>query len=190
MAARLCEHVDSGRENSILFVASNTSPNIVGLNWFYERVWARVRARVRGAELNVIGNVVRSMGPPPEGVRYLGPVRDLAPYYKKAAVVISPLTAGSGLKIKLVEALAHGKAIVATSVTVQGVDQEVREATRVVDDPEAFAGAIVELLLDKSLREVMGARARAAAERNFSRNICYAELRRLSEISQSTTASV
>jgi succinoglycan biosynthesis protein ExoO len=49
-------------------------------------------------------------------------------------VVVAPLTAGSGLKIKLVEALSRGKAIVATSVTAQGVEELVRPAVAVADD--------------------------------------------------------
>ncbi|MGH6958583.1 MAG: glycosyltransferase, partial [Caulobacteraceae bacterium] len=104
----------------------------------------------------------------PEGVRYLGFVDRLDPLYADAGVVISPLTGGSGLKIKLIEALAHGKACVATSVTLQGVEEEAAHAVAVADTPEAFASSVVELLSSEPRRIELGRRALAVVRASFS----------------------
>jgi succinoglycan biosynthesis protein ExoO len=149
-------------------VGSNTAPNVLGMAWFFDRVWPEIRRAHPAAELQVAGSVCRALGPAPEGVRYLGVVGALEPLYAGAGVVISPLTAGSGLKIKLVEAMAEGKACVVTSVTLQGVEQELGAAVARADASEAFAEAVGALLYDRAAREALGARALQAVRDGFS----------------------
>jgi succinoglycan biosynthesis protein ExoO len=103
-------------------------------------------------------------------------VPDLAPHYRDAAVVVSPLLAGSGLKIKLIEALGHGKAVVATGITLQGVRVECAPALRPIDEPAAFAAEIVTLLKDPSLRLMRAAASLRVARDSFSAEACYAGL--------------
>ena len=92
--------------------------------------------------------------------------------YQAAGVVISPLTFGSGLKIKLIEALAAGKAIVATPVTLQGVERECADAVACTDDPAAFAAQVL-ALRDDDLRARQAAAALTAARAHFSPAACY-----------------
>jgi succinoglycan biosynthesis protein ExoO len=106
----------------------------------------------------------------------VGRVDDLTTPYASAAVVISPLRGGSGLKIKLIEALGHGKAIVATTTTLQGVTDIVGSAVIVADDAQAFAEAIATLLKDAALRASFGARALAVVRDHFSPEACYADV--------------
>lgn len=165
-----------GADGRLLLVASNTAPNVVGLNWFFDGAWPIVRASRPDAELLVAGNVSRAFAQAPAGVRMLGPVDDLEPLYAEAGVVISPLTAGSGLKIKLIEGLGRGKAMVATPVTLQGVEDQVAGALRVAETPEAFAGAILELMGDRDERDRLGRAALERVARWFSPAACYGEL--------------
>ncbi len=165
-----------GIGSTVLFVGSNTAPNIFGLRWFLEAIWPLVRASVPDAVLQVVGSVCGTVRPAPDGVRLLGSVRDLAAIYQQSAVVISPLQAGSGLKIKLIEALGQGKAVVATSVTLQGVEQEIGGAVSVADDPAEFAAAVIALLTDKGLRMARATAALELARMKFSSKACYAEL--------------
>ena len=165
-----------GRDSTVLFVGSNTAPNIFGLRWFLEAIWPLVRTSVPDATLQVAGSVCGTVRPPPDGVRLLGTVRDLAALYQQAAVVISPLQAGSGLKIKLIEALGQGKAVVATSVTLQGVEEEIGSAVSVADDPADFAAAVIALLTDEALRMARATAALELARTRFSSMACYAEL--------------
>src|SRR6185503_16310562 len=146
-----------------------------GLRWFLDAIWPAVRSSVPDAILLVAGSVCGAAKPLSDGVRLLGSVRDLAGLYRRAAVVISPLQAGSGLKIKLIEALAHGKAIVATGVTLQGVEQEVDGAVLVADDPADFAAAVIRLLSDEKLRLACASAALEVARTKFSPTACYAE---------------
>jgi glycosyltransferase involved in cell wall biosynthesis len=165
-----------GDSRSILFVGSNTAPNIIGLQWFLDRNWPLILSRIPDCELLVAGSVASGFSRAAEQVRFLGMVPDLAPLYAKAGVVISPLTVGSGLKIKVIEALAHGKAIVATTVSVEGVDAEVLSAMSVTDDPERFADAVSNFLSDDEFRRLKAAQALEASRRNYSQESSYGEL--------------
>ena len=91
----------------------------------------RGRRAAPPARLRVAGSVAASFaGSRIAGVTFLGIVADLAPLYARAGVVVSPLTVGSGLKVKLVDGLAQGKAMVVTGVTLQGIEDEASDALR------------------------------------------------------------
>ncbi|NEX91773.1 glycosyltransferase, partial [Caulobacter sp. 17J65-9] len=177
MAVDPVPQAQPGDGSALLFVGSNTAPNIIGLRWFFAEAWPLIRAARPEATLEVAGSVARGLRePPPAGVRLLGLVDDLEPLYARAAVVISPLTVGSGLKIKLIEALGRGKAMVATPVTVQGVEALVASAAVVESEPAAFAEAVLALLADPGKRLRLGEAALACARRSFSPEACWRDL--------------
>jgi len=164
-----------GRNGRILFVGSNTAPNIVGLEWFLRDVWPTVRAGCPFARLDVAGTVNAGfVGQPQPGVTFHGMVGDLTALYADAAIVISPLTFGSGLKIKLVEAMANGKAIVATRTTLEGVEDECSGAVICADDEKQFGDAVVALLTDEQRRIDLANAALCAAHAHFSSQVCHA----------------
>jgi len=165
-----------GQDDVVLFIGSDTAPNVDGLAWFLAEVWPMVLAARPKAQLRVIGGVCARLVDPPPGVVRLGRVADLGPDYAQAGVVISPLRAGSGLKIKLIEALGRGKAVVCTSTTLQGVRVETDGAVVEADAAQDMGAAIVELLGDPSGRAVLGGRALAAAARHFGVDACFAPL--------------
>ncbi len=165
-----------GNSRKVLFVGSNAAANVSGLAWMLERIWPQVRSALPDAELLVAGAVCRAAAASPvAGVRRLGFVRDLSRLYAQAGLVVSPLIAGSGLKIKLIEALAHGKACVVTSVTLQGVEDELADAVALADAPEAFAAEIIRLLQESAARIELGQRALAAIAGRFSAEARHAE---------------
>ena len=169
-----------GKANRLLFVGSNTAPNVVGLRWFLDAVWPLLTKSDSDISLDIAGTVNRafaSEGSDPK-VRFLGIVPDLEPLYRDAGVVISPLTFGSGLKIKLVEGLAQGKAMVVTTTTLQGVEDICGSATAVADDATLFATHIGRLLADSSARSDLAERALSCAIDHFSANAVHADMRR------------
>lgn len=166
-----------GVDGRALFVGSNTAPNVLGLRWFIDHVWPGIQRVVPGATLTVAGNVARAFdGENRNGVRFVGRVPDLAPLYREAAVVISPLHVGSGLKIKLIEAFGHGKATVVTSVSLQGIELLAGDAVCLANDPDAFAMGVITLLRDTERRLELGHAALHLARQHFSPQACYGEL--------------
>jgi succinoglycan biosynthesis protein ExoO len=171
VAPHACEIVEGplagAREPVCLFVgAAQTAANLDGLGWFLGRVWPLVRAARPDARLRVCGTAARAARAG-DSVEPVGFVPDLAAEYAAAALAIVPLTYGSGLKIKLVEALASGAPVVATPVGAQGATDAPPEALTVADTPEGFAAGVVARL---GAASAVGPReaARAYAERRFS----------------------
>ncbi len=165
------ERVVSGR---CLFVGSNIPPNQTGLQFLLDAVWPRVRAEVPGATLAVAGTVGQNLGGGPEavslaslGVEALGLVPTLEAEYARAAVCLVPLLLGTGIKVKLLEALGFGKAVVSTSIGVQGLEAWADQALAIADDAEGFAAAIVRLLTDETLRREQQARALRLTREHF-----------------------
>lgn len=178
LAVPVVERASAGEDDVILFVGSNAAPNVDGLRWFLQEAWPRLQQRRPDVRLLVAGTVTRNLPVLPEGVSGLGVVDDLGPIYAQAGVVISPLRLGSGLKIKLVEAAGRGKAVVATTVTLQGVEEEMGGTVRVADEAEVFAAEVASLLNDPKARQALGEQALAAARAHFSAPQVHQELLR------------
>lgn len=135
-----------------LLVGANHAPNQAGLVWLLREVWPRVLAANPNATLAVAGTLCESIAGNEPSVLKLGVVPSLAEEYARAAVCVVPLRIGSGIKIKLIEALSFGKATVSTSVGIQGLEHWATGAVAVADGPEDFAAAILSLLSDPELR--------------------------------------
>jgi len=101
------------------------------------------------------------------GVEVEGFVADVRPAYERATVVIAPLVASAGTNIKIMEAMAMGKAIVSTTAGIHGLEMEPGVDVIVEDSAEAMARAITRLLDDPIERAALEQRARATAERLY-----------------------
>ncbi len=175
MAAKPVDRPQPGKGSLVLFAGTSTAPNAAGLNWFLKEVWPLIAGQKPDAAFWIAGSCGRALRELPAGVKVLGTVPDLAPVYRDAGVVVSPLLSGSGLKIKLVEGLAHGKAIVATAATIQGVEHLAADAVEVTDLPAVFAARTLALLQDEVLRTVKATLALDAARKHFAAGTCYRE---------------
>jgi hypothetical protein len=131
---------------TVLCVASGNPMNRRGLQDFIRFAWPRVRALVPTAELKVVGAVGESIALPPPGVSILGQVADLKPLYAGCRVVINPAMAGTGVKIKTLEALSHLRPIVTWPNGVDGVTPEVAALCRTVEDWHGFAQEVADIL--------------------------------------------
>ena len=113
------------REEGLLaYVGSESAHNVEGLRWFLAEVWPQIRTALPSARLEVCGTVCGALArrTVPEGVLLRGLVPDLGTVLHRAAVAIAPVTAGSGLKIKLLDYVAHGLAVVTTEIGVEGFE--------------------------------------------------------------------
>ncbi|HEY5892226.1 MAG TPA: glycosyltransferase family 4 protein [Chthoniobacterales bacterium] len=128
----------------VLFVGSGHTANREGARWLITAVWPLVRALRPDARLQLAGPVTNELSPA-EGVEFLGRVPDLAPTYAAASLVVAPIRRGSGVKIKVIEALQHHRVVVATPVAADGLEF-LRDALPVAATAGDFAEAIVALL--------------------------------------------
>jgi glycosyltransferase involved in cell wall biosynthesis len=145
-------------------------PNVQAVRFFVAEVLPRIRAVRPAARFLVVGR-----DPPPEllelskpdprtsGVEFTGFVDDVRPYVRRASVFVSPLIGGAGLKNKVLQAWALGKPVIATPMSVGGLDAKDGEELIVAGTPEAFASACLRALGDADLRAKLGAAGRRAA---------------------------
>ena len=176
MAATPVPGAQAGDDGSLLFVGSNTLPNLDGIRWFLAEVWTRLLAIHPDAQLRVAGACCGSLSDLPPNVTLLGRIDNLEQAYARAGIVISPLRLGSGLKIKLIEAIGHGKAVIATETTLQGVRDVLGHAVIQADTVPEFIEALTPLLHDAAARSRLGDRALAVARDHFSAAACYRDL--------------
>ena len=137
-------HAPSGRR--VLYVASGNPMNKKGLDDFLRFAWPRIRQEVDGAELWVAGDVGASLLSDVPGVVRLGRVPDLAPLYQDARVVINPAAAGTGVKIKTLEALGYFRPVVTWPSGVDGIAPELADLCHVVRDWYTFGRTLSGLL--------------------------------------------
>ena len=137
-------------------------PNAAGLRWFVDEVGPHLEGR--GIDVVVGGHSGEEIVGDRAGVRAVGPVPDALEFLQSARLVAVPSTAGAGVQVKTLDAIASGRRVVATSTAMRGI-ADPPETVRTADDPAEFAEAIVSGL-DGDLDQQAGERARAwAAER-------------------------
>jgi len=173
IAALPVKQPQPGNADTVLFVGSSAAPNVDGITWFIEHCWPAIRQRRPDAVLNIAGSVCSGLGQVPAGTRLLNVVENLDALYAEASVVISPLRAGSGLKIKFIEALSKGKAVVATSTTLQGVSDIMDGCAVISDSASVFAADVVALLADDGMRVELGAKGLSVISGHFSPDSAY-----------------
>lgn len=136
--------IPSGRQ--VLYVASDNPMNIKGLADFLRFAWPHIRRKVPDAQLLVAGKVGNRFDAEVPGVVQLGPVDNLRPLYTQARVVINPAVAGTGLKIKTLEALGHLRPIVAWPNGTDGLARELAAFCVTVQDWYEFSRRVAVLL--------------------------------------------
>jgi glycosyltransferase involved in cell wall biosynthesis len=152
---------------SILFVGNFAyEPNIDAALYFSRDIFPLIVKDVPNVKLFLVGNA-----PPPEicsltsnkQIEVTGRVASLIPFYRHADVVVCPLRIGGGVKVKVLEALGFGKAIVSTSVGAQGLDLSTHKAVVVADGVADFAKKVVQFLVQPELRRMQEQEALAYA---------------------------
>jgi hypothetical protein len=166
---------------AVLYVGSKIDVNVHGLLTFIREAWPEIAARCPQAHLEVAGGIcqsaeIRRVAASPGNRILLRGVYDRSEsVYDGPAVVICPLWAGSGLKIKMVEALAHGKATVSTPVGAQGLAEGVDRAFVLAHTAKDFIEPVARALDDLQFRQRLELAAAATARARFAHSAVWRE---------------
>jgi glycosyltransferase involved in cell wall biosynthesis len=156
----------AGKGAELLFVGNFTHPpNVEAAERLIHGILPRVRARCPDVALHIVGANLPSRWQAREGEGLLlsADVADVGPFLDRAAVVMAPLSIGGGMRVKVMEALAAGKAVVATPLALEGLAVEDGDQVRIGRTDAELSDAAVELLRDPERRVALGRRARAWA---------------------------
>jgi glycosyltransferase involved in cell wall biosynthesis len=138
--------------------------------WFADAVLPLIRAQAPDTRLYVVGQqphtrLARLAAQP--GITLTGRVPDTRPYIAAAGVYIVPLRIGGGTRLKVLEAMAMGQAIVSTRLGCDGFDFTDGHEVRFADEPAAFAETVIELFRDRARAAALGQTARAFVETHY-----------------------
>jgi len=160
-------------EPLVLFVGSmGYRPNIQAVDWLVQEIWPAVRARVAAARLAVIGpcrEQTASYRSADRSVTFTGFVDDLQSWYARARVVCWPIRDGGGARVKIIEGVAHAKAIVSTRLGAEGLSFEEGREIILRDTPAQLAEACVGLLGDRQRAARLGRAALLRAHGVYER---------------------
>ena len=147
----------------MLFIGNmGYQPNADAAVYFCSEVLPLIRQDVPDAKLWIVGinpgaSVRQLQG---KGVIVTGSVPDVVPYYKRSKVCVVPLRAGSGTRLKILEAMALGRAVVSTSIGCEGLRAVDGKHILVANDSKTFAEQTVKLLANTELRARIATNAR------------------------------
>ena len=164
-------NVSSEAPAHLIYIGSmDWYPNEDAVGFFADEVLPRIQESIPDVRFSIVGGNpsarVQKLAER-KGVIVTGRVPEIKPYFAEATVFVVPLRIGSGTRLKILEALAMGKAIVSTSVGAEGLDLKDREEIFIADEPTVFADAVTRLLTDASLRRRIGEHGRARVERDY-----------------------
>jgi glycosyltransferase involved in cell wall biosynthesis len=167
--ARYSPRPMSEEPRTVVFVgALDWPPNVDGVRWFRSKIWSRIVQAEPTARWIVVGKT-----PPadilhwPEedrNIQVTGFVEDVRPYLHAASVFIVPLRSGGGMRLKILEAMAAGKAVVSTPMGAEGIPARNGEEIILADADRSFGVAVIRLLREPADRKRIANAARVLAE--------------------------
>jgi glycosyltransferase involved in cell wall biosynthesis len=143
----------------LLFVGGlHWPPNADAVIFFLEEIFPEIVRAIPNVHLTVVGrsyeSITARVGHPP-GVTFAGHVRDIEPYFSRCRVMVVPLRSGSGMRVKILDALARGVPTVTTSIGCEGIDVEAGKHLLVAETPSQFAAAVLRVLAEEDLAQSM-----------------------------------
>ncbi len=164
-----------------LFIGSmEWLPNVEGIRWFLEKVWPRVIKELPEAKFYLAGKAM------PDNFKHiklkglinLGEINEAESFWSNSQILIAPLFSGGGLKVKLVEALMKGKAIVATPLASIGIPNEIQKVITIAQSEIEFSEKLISLMKNNSLQTELGNQGKIEAAKIFGIDVIDAKVLR------------
>ena len=165
--------IEEEEPNSLIFAGSlRWYPNISAVSFFAREIWPRLKRACPGVRLYLAGrgpvaSMVRWSNEDKDVVLVANP-EDMRPWLARAAVFVCPIVDGGGTRLKILDAMAMGKAVVSTTIGCEGLQVTHGDNILVADEPEDFAREIASALQNEALRQQLGTKGRALVERDYS----------------------
>jgi glycosyltransferase involved in cell wall biosynthesis len=160
-----------GSRNIVTLGTLHYPPNADGIRWFFNEVFPLVRQRVQDVTLTIIGNY------PPQDfldlaardpmIKVTGYVPELAPYLEESALMVVPVRAGGGMRVRILEAFAYAMPVVTTTVGLEGIQAEPEHEVLLADTPKDFADRVSGLLENMGMQETLSINGRHLAETKY-----------------------
>lgn len=176
----IVKHKIRHQVKNISFIASEYLPNLDAIEFFIKEVWPQVSAKYPEVKLSIYGNICRMLSEyGSESIELNGFVNNLHDAYTVSDIIINPVRFGAGLKIKNIEALAHGIPLITSPHGSRGLEQGIGKAFLVAADAEEMEKAISLLIENTKKRQGLMKYSQYYVKRFFSPTVCFKPLERL-----------
>jgi glycosyltransferase involved in cell wall biosynthesis len=162
----------AAKKYDLVYVASDNVHNKRSADWFFDKVYPLLPADIK---ICVIGLINKSI-PEQYKIERVAYADKLDDYYTQSKIALCPMLTGTGVKVKVVEALAHGLPVVCTLRGIDGLPNKRLNGCLVSDDPAEFASNIITLLNDKVVYATQSTLAKELFDNSFSKAVIYKEL--------------
>jgi polysaccharide biosynthesis protein PslH len=156
---------------SLCFLGSmEWMPNVQGIEWYLEKIWPALYQKYPALTLHIAGKSmseemkIRKI----QGVQFHGMVPDAAAFLNQHAIMIVPLLSGGGMRLKIVEAMAHGRCVLSTSIGAEGIEAKDSEEIVIADTPAEFISRTEELITGKLSAQTIGYNAQKLVQEKYS----------------------
>ena len=167
--------------NHILYVGTLFwPPNVDGILWFIREVFPLIRQRMPDVQFDIIG-----ARPPREIINYssaenhinvTGYVKDLTPYLQQSRLMVVPLRAGGGMRVKILNNLAQAIPVVTTSIGCEGIAVEHGKHLLIADSPQDFAEAVIALMESPQKAQELGENGRNLILERYDFRVAFSNL--------------
>jgi glycosyltransferase involved in cell wall biosynthesis len=161
-------------------------PNADGIRWFFNEVFPLVQKRVPDAKLTIIGK-----NPPQDFLEFAsrhagrvtvtGYVPELPPYLAESAIIVVPVRAGGGMRVRILEAFAYAMPVVTTTIGLEGIQAELERDVFVADTAEDFARRAADLLENTAMQEKLSSNGRKLAETKYDWQVVLSAMKKIYE---------
>jgi glycosyltransferase involved in cell wall biosynthesis len=158
---------------SLLFTGvMNFPPNVQAMLYFVQSIFPQLQNHYPNIILNIVGKSptpdIVKLNTMNKHINVTGFVEDIRPYFEKSTIYICPMISGAGIKNKLLEAFAMGKAVVATALACEGIEAIHRKHLLIAQNADDFIKYVSELLSNMHMRQELGENARRFVEDKYS----------------------
>ncbi|OFX68900.1 MAG: hypothetical protein A2X12_05145 [Bacteroidetes bacterium GWE2_29_8] len=162
---------EKSKNLTLFYIASfDWMPNTEGLLWFAENVWENIQKKypnlhfiVGGRYMNKEINDLKN-----KGIDILGEVKDAIQFITQNDIMIVPLLAGSGIRVKILEAMAAGKIVISTSIGAEGIQYSNLKNIIIADTPDEFLNAINKIIENNELFNLISSNAEKLIYEQYS----------------------
>ena len=160
-------------EMTLLFCGGlDLYPNREAMNFFFDAIWPRLTRRLGNVEVCIVGRKppkrLQRLSAMDDRIDVPGFVEDVRPYFRKATAYVCPMNDGGGTRLKILDALAMGVPLIATSFACSGLSLENEKHVLLAETPDEFVYQIERVLTDAPLRKRLAATGRELVERVYS----------------------
>lgn len=176
-----------GSQQILTIGSLNYPPNADGIRWFLREVFPLIKKINDAALLTIIGknppnDFYYLAAPFGDDIQIKGYVEDLTPHLENSALMVVPVLAGGGMRVRILEAFARGIPVVTTTIGLEGIAANNGKEVLVEDDPVSFARAVVKLLDQPARQQTLAENARELVTKLYDWKVVLKELDRIYQI--------